>query len=728
MRRPLLVWLVFAACALTGLGVLGWFSSEMLRLERGAAQAREIAAREESVRLALWRMDSALAGIHGLEAARPVADYEPFIRPETTYTADLQETGPDGVLLPSPLLGYLPPFVRLHVQVLDDGTMTSPQAPEGAAYSAALQSDISQEIITRAAGRLAELRASATARDLYASTGPAALRFAPFADDSRERSSDADALGSAPESPTPPAVAIKGDVQAIQAAPTAARARQELAPQAEQQASLELRKNTIEQQQRAVLAEENYYSNVRGAPAKGRSAQNTLAAAEAGAAPEVDPGFRSATDSVVTSSSAFSTKSPGHAVSDTRRDEPVAAASAATPRRQPAEPAAPRAKWDMNDRAESKTTVSSADHGVLAPSPDAAVAGSLTVRWIGDELFLLRPVSGDTRVRAQVVWLDWTELRAWLLARVTDLLPEARLEPAGEGDSFRAEDAARRLAFLPVRLQPGDVPAAFRAAAWSPLRTSLTIAWALAFVGVAALALLLAGTVRLSERRAAFVSAVTHELRTPLTTFRMYTEMLSSGMVTDTTKQTHYLDTLRREAERLSHLVENVLSYARLERGRAGRRVEDTTPGELLARIEERLRQRAEQGGLALEIACDDGVAETPLRTDTTAFEQIVFNLVDNATKYARRPDGLGRIVISVARGQRSRTIVRVSDNGPGIPAPVRKRLFQPFSKSAAEAAHSQPGVGLGLALSRRLARDELGGELRLEQSGPQGTVFCLEV
>jgi signal transduction histidine kinase len=72
--------------------------------------------------------------------------------------------------------------------------------------------------------------------------------------------------------------------------------------------------------------------------------------------------------------------------------------------------------------------------------------------------------------------------------------------------------------------------------------------------------------------------------------------------------------------------------------------------------------------------------------------------------------------------------LIRVADRGPGLPPAARKRLFQPFSKSAHEAAHSQPGVGLGLALSRRLARDELHGELALEHTGPDGTTFRLEL
>ena len=92
--------------------------------------------------------------------------------------------------------------------------------------------------------------------------------------------------------------------------------------------------------------------------------------------------------------------------------------------------------------------------------------------------------------------------------------------------------------------------------------------WGAVLFAVLAAAVLLHGVMTLSERRAAFVSSVTHELRTPLTTFRMYAEMLARGMVPDAERRQEYYETLQSESERLTLLVENVLAYARLERGR----------------------------------------------------------------------------------------------------------------------------------------------------------------
>jgi signal transduction histidine kinase len=127
------------------------------------------------------------------------------------------------------------------------------------------------------------------------------------------------------------------------------------------------------------------------------------------------------------------------------------------------------------------------------------------------------------------------------------------------------------------------------------LHWALWMGWGALALAACAAAALLAGVIALSERRASFVSSVTHELRTPLTTFRMYAEMLARGMVPNEARRQEYLHTLEREADRLTHLVENVLSYARLERGRRPQIGDCVTPASLLARIGPRLEQRAAQ-------------------------------------------------------------------------------------------------------------------------------------
>jgi signal transduction histidine kinase len=225
-----------------------------------------------------------------------------------------------------------------------------------------------------------------------------------------------------------------------------------------------------------------------------------------------------------------------------------------------------------------------------------------------------------------------------------------------------------------------------------------------------ALGLLLAGTLALDARRAAFVSAVTHELRTPLTTFKLYAEMLEEGMVPEE-KRKEYLSTLRTEANRLGYLVENVLAYAQIERGRERKPLEEVPAAELLERILPRLRERA---GTKLEVAA---IPPCIVRADRISVEQILFNLVDNAARY-----GGERVSLSCSLAKNA-LVISVADEGPGVAPEVERRLFEPLRKSAAEAADGAPGIGLGLALSRRLAR-AMGGELRYRRA--RGATFEL--
>lgn len=220
------------------------------------------------------------------------------------------------------------------------------------------------------------------------------------------------------------------------------------------------------------------------------------------------------------------------------------------------------------------------------------------------------------------------------------------------------------------------------------------------------------------------MSSVTHELRTPLTTFRLYSEMLLEGMVRDEEKKQDYLRTMFSESERLNHLVENVLSYAQIEKGNARSKVERLKVGDLVKRMRPVLQRRVDQENAALSIELDDDLAE--IKTDITAVEQILFNLIDNACKYGLPESGGGHVTLKVMR-KSGRFVFEVCDEGRGIAGSERRRLFRAFHKSALDAAHDKPGVGLGLALCRRLAR-ALGGDLKLGKKAGEGTCFVLRL
>lgn len=351
-----------------------------------------------------------------------------------------------------------------------------------------------------------------------------------------------------------------------------------------------------------------------------------------------------------------------------------------------------------------------------SPAPSAITAGdsstsqgeilkinSMRPVWIDAELLLIRYVTvrssnGEAPV-IQGVWLDSAKVMGTLLKETADLLPGASLEkPTASGNDPLA------LASFPFRLQR-NAPAAFPAL---PLSKPLMIGWIAVVVAILTTLVLICGVMVLSERRASFVSAVTHELRTPLTTFRLYSDMLESGAVKEE-KRGDFLRVLSREADRLSHLVENVLSFSKIERGSARSVVREVTLVDLFGPMRERLESRLATAGLTLEMHLNQPSAETLVRVDSAAVEHILFNLIDNAAKYAAVSDPPQVEIRFNATPHEIK--ISVSDHGPGIPVSEQKRIFRAFHKSAREAAESRPGVGLGLALSRRLAMS-LGGGL----------------
>jgi signal transduction histidine kinase len=350
-----------------------------------------------------------------------------------------------------------------------------------------------------------------------------------------------------------------------------------------------------------------------------------------------------------------------------------------------------------------------------------ACEGYMKPMWYRDTLLLARRVSVRGQSYIQGCWLDWPAMETQMRQDVRDLLPEARLV-AYEGT--KVDEEGRLLANLPVRLEPGPLDVVVEEEL-SPIRTSLLVAWGCVALTILAVAGLLHGTMVLSERRGAFVSAVTHEMRTPLTTFRMYTEMLLRGMVPDEEKRRKYVHTMSVEANRLAHMVENVLAYARLEgNGKAGR-IEPVGLAEIMERVEQRLTERAEQAKFDFDVEVAPPVREAMVLADPAAVEHILFNLVDNACKYATGADPR-RIRLSIRPNGRS-VHLAVRDYGPGIPTSETRELFKPFHKSAHQAAESSPGVGLGLALSRRLAR-RMQGDLTIDASAESGACFVLSL
>jgi len=616
MKRSWHIWIGFLFCLAVVLAAMGYISLAALRLDEAEARARRHeaqarrqetdarrrAAWEENVRLALWRMDSALAPFVARESVRPYFAYSAFVPVNRSYSAMFNDRGGGEMLIPSPLLNDPSPNILVYFQFEPDGRLTSPQVPTGANFDLAVPNQVSQAAVRRAESRLAGLRPLVDRQKL---------------------------IGLLPEN-------APGPVELL-VSPLDQTARQRLEQQKQRQADLQQRgRGAVEYDQRNFALQQQANAMV----------------------------------------------------------------------------------WNQELNRLNEVFLPSTDVGGVLMTP----------LWIDGSLILARRVTAAGKEYVQGCLLDWPAIRTSLLETVEDLLPQADLEAVADAP---APGEARMLAALPVRLLPGEPAVAHispntpnrRADTFtSPILLTLTVAWICVLLAALAVAALLLGLIRLTERRASFVTAVTHELRTPLTTFQMYAEMLAEDMVPDEQQRRHYLTTLCAEAVRLTHMVENVLAYARLERGRADGRLQSISLDQLLLPINDRLAAHARHAGMELVLETDDA-GETMVRANSSAVEQVLFNLLDNACKYAAGASDK-RIHLAFEHDDRTARL-SLRDHGPGISPAARRRLFHSFSKSAREAAHTAPGVGLGLALSRRLARD-MGGDLRLDRSVTDGARFVL--
>jgi signal transduction histidine kinase len=223
---------------------------------------------------------------------------------------------------------------------------------------------------------------------------------------------------------------------------------------------------------------------------------------------------------------------------------------------------------------------------------------------------------------------------------------------------------------------------------------------------------------RLLDLKGNFLSAVTHELKTPLTSIRMFADTLASGRVKDPAKVLHYGNLVRNEAVRLESLIEDILSFSRLER--EGERLvkESLDFGALALETAERYRTIAE--AKQVELVLPERM-EALVLGDRRSLESLVGNLVDNAIKYT--PSG-GTVQVRLSAGEGG-PVLSVSDTGVGIPLAEQSRVFEVFYRVGDEMTRSTKGSGLGLAIVRRAA-EQHDAHVSLHSTPGKGTVFTV--
>jgi signal transduction histidine kinase len=252
--------------------------------------------------------------------------------------------------------------------------------------------------------------------------------------------------------------------------------------------------------------------------------------------------------------------------------------------------------------------------------------------------------------------------------------------------------------------------------------------WTLLIVGVLFLVLVAVGVVlyltlsikaiNLTRRQSNFIDSVTHELKSPIASLKLYLQTLKRRPVSQEETADFYQSMLE-DVERLDLLINHVLSAAMLDKGTGPQEVERINLGQLLEKCvsEVRLRHQVPTDVITLDLQ------PCMVRGSHVDLALIFRNLVDNAVKYADSDDPHVGIA-SQYDPLRGTAIVLISDNGPGIPGPLRRKVFGRFVRLGTELERKKPGTGLGLYIVRTLVNRWKGRVRISSHDGDRGTEF----
>jgi two-component system, OmpR family, phosphate regulon sensor histidine kinase PhoR len=251
--------------------------------------------------------------------------------------------------------------------------------------------------------------------------------------------------------------------------------------------------------------------------------------------------------------------------------------------------------------------------------------------------------------------------------------------------------------------------------------------WAALVIGVVVFALILAGLsfylvlmikeVRLNQRQANFVDSVTHELKSPIASLRLYLETLQLRRIPDDQRDQFY-GVMEEELVRLDHLISQLLEVGRLDAiGQHSEPEEINLPA---------LLQKCGETACALHKR-DPSSTLTYVTTPITlvarklVLESVFQNLIDNAIKYGGDPP---QVEISARQTDRGPVVIRIADNGLGVPPELRKRIFGLFFRGGSELTRRQKGTGLGLYIVHTLVRHLKGRVSVHDRVGQPGSMF----
>jgi len=222
---------------------------------------------------------------------------------------------------------------------------------------------------------------------------------------------------------------------------------------------------------------------------------------------------------------------------------------------------------------------------------------------------------------------------------------------------------------------------------------------------------------QLENTRQEFVANVSHELRTPLSLIKGFVETLRGGAKSDPELLARFLETIEKHTDRLTFLIEDLLTISRLESGGTVMNFQQVDLREATERAVDDLQSRATEKGVKLENLVPEGLFA---RADAERLHQVLCNLIENAIKYGR-PEG--RVTVGAREGADNKVEAWVQDDGPGIPPESRERVFERFYRVDRARSRETGGTGLGLSIVKHIVQAH-SGEVWVKSELGQGAAF----
>ncbi len=225
---------------------------------------------------------------------------------------------------------------------------------------------------------------------------------------------------------------------------------------------------------------------------------------------------------------------------------------------------------------------------------------------------------------------------------------------------------------------------------------------------------------RLERVRQEFLSNVSHELRTPLTSILAFVETLEDGAINDEENNQRFLGVIRKNAQRMHHLIDDILELSFIESGGIALEPKRVNLHSLTEEVFTNLSSKAKDFRIKLK---NEIPKETYVFADTVRLEQMLTNLVDNAVKFNTKT---GSVTVSLAKDD-DKDIISIADTGEGISAEHLQRIFERFYRTDRARSREIGGTGLGLAIVKHLARLH-GGEVSVNSTLGKGSTFSIEL